>query len=56
MFNQLVGKSEIDRFPSHRLILGEVARGTTAYTGSGIYLHVVLPRLVAVRSTSPVPM
>ena len=56
MFNRLVGESEIDQFHSYRLMLGEVARGTAAYTGPGVYLDVALSWVVATSSTSPIPM
>ena len=56
MFNRLVGESEIDQFHSYRLMLGEVARGTAAYTGPGVYLDVALSWVVATSSTTPVPM
>jgi polyisoprenyl-phosphate glycosyltransferase len=56
MFNRLIGESDIDQFHSYRLMLGEVARGTAAYTGPGVYLDVALSWVVATSSASPVPM
>jgi glycosyltransferase involved in cell wall biosynthesis len=56
MFNRLIGESDIDQFHSYRLMLGEVARGTAAYTGPGVYLDVALSWVVATSSSSPVPM
>lgn len=56
MFNRLIGESDIDQFHSYRLMLGEVARGTAAYTGPGVYLDVALSWVVATSATSPVPM
>ena len=55
-FNLLVGESDIDQFHSYRLILGEVARGTAAYTGPGVYLDVALSWVVSSSSTTPIPM
>lgn len=56
MFNRLVGESNIDQFHSYRLILGEVARGTAAYTGPGVYLDVALSWVVSSSAISPIPM
>ena len=55
-FNRLVGKSDIDQFHSYRLILGEVARGTAAYTGPGVYLDVALSWVVSSSAVTPIPM
>ena len=56
MFNRLVGESNIDQFHSYRLMLGEVARGTAAYTGPGVYLDVALSWVVSSSTVTPVPM
>jgi glycosyltransferase involved in cell wall biosynthesis len=56
MFNRLIGESGIDQFHSYRLILGEVARGTAAYTGPGVYLDVALSWVVSSSSVTPIPM
>lgn len=56
MFNLLVGESNIDQFHSYRLMLGEVARGTAAYTGPGVYLDVALSWVVSSSTVTPVPM
>jgi glycosyltransferase involved in cell wall biosynthesis len=56
VFNRLVGKTDINQFHSYRLILGEVARGTAAYTGPGVYLDVALSWVVAISSVTPIPM
>lgn len=55
-FNRLVGESNIDQFHSYRLILGEVARGTAAYTGPGVYLDVALSWVVSTSAVTPIPM
>jgi glycosyltransferase involved in cell wall biosynthesis len=56
LFNRLVGESNIDQFHSYRLILGEVARGTAAYTGPGVYLDVALSWVVSSSAVAPIPM
>ena len=56
MFNRLIGESDIDQFHSYRLILGEVARGTAAYTGPGVYLDVALSWVVSSSSVTAIPM
>ena len=55
-FNRLVSESDIEQFHSYRLILGEVARGTAAYTGPGVYLDVALSWVVSTSATVPIPM
>lgn len=55
-FSKLVGESNIDQFHSYRLILGEVARGTAAYTGPGVYLDVALSWVVSASAVTPIPM
>ena len=55
-FARLVGETDIDQFHSYRLILGEVARGTAAYTGPGVYLDVALSWVVATSAVTPIPM
>ncbi len=56
IFNRLIGDSDINQFHSYRLILGEVARGTAAYTGPGVYLDVALSWVVSSSSVTPIPM
>ena len=56
MFRLLVGDSDLERFHSYRLILGEVGRSAAAYTGSGVYLDVALAWVVADTTTCPMPM
>jgi len=56
LFKILIGDSNFDQFHSYRLILGEVARGTAAYTGPGVYLDVALSWVVSRSATCPVPM
>jgi len=56
LFNRLVGETDIDQFHSYRLILGEVARGTAAYTGPGVYLDVALSWVVSRSAVTPIPM
>ena len=53
---KLVGDNNIDQFHSFRLILGEVARGTAAYTGPGVYLDVALSWVVSSSAVTPIPM
>ena len=55
-FRRVTGDSAITNFHSFRLIDGEVARGTAAYTGPGVYLDVALSWVVARVATCPVPM
>ena len=55
-FMKLVGDNNIDQFHSFRLILGEVARGTAAYTGPGVYLDVALSWVVSSSAVTPIPM
>lgn len=55
-FRLLVGETAIDQFHSYRLILGEVARGSAAYTGPGVYLDVALSWVVSKSSVAPIPM
>ena len=55
-FRRVTGDSAITNFHSYRLINGEVARGTAAYTGPGVYLDVALSWVVARVATCPIPM
>lgn len=55
-FRRVTGDSAITNFHSFRLIDGEVARGTAAYTGPGVYLDVALSWVVARVATCPVAM
>jgi len=55
-FRRVTGDSAITNFHSFRLINGEVARGTAAYTGPGVYLDVALSWVVARVATCPIPM
>jgi polyisoprenyl-phosphate glycosyltransferase len=55
-FNRLVSESDIEQFHSYRLILGEVARGTAAYTGPGVYLDVALSWVASTSTTVSIPM
>lgn len=55
-FAKLVTDTQLDKFHSYRLILGEVARGAAAYTGPEVYLDVALSWVVSQSSTVPVPM
>lgn len=55
-FRRVTGDSAITDFHSFRLINGEVARGTAAYTGPGVYLDVALSWVVARVATCPLPM
>ena len=55
-FRRVTGDSAITNFHSFRLIDGEVARGTAAYTGPGVYLDVALSWVVARVATCRVVM
>jgi len=55
-FRRITGDTAISNFHSFRLIDGEVARGTAAYTGPGVYLDVALSWVVARVATYPVAM
>lgn len=55
-FRRVTGDTAITNFHSYRLIDGEVARSTAAYTGPGVYLDVALSWVVARVTTSPVAM
>jgi glycosyltransferase involved in cell wall biosynthesis len=55
-FRRVTGDTAITDFHSFRLIHGEVARGTAAYTGPGVYLDVALSWVVARVATCPLPM
>ncbi len=55
-FRRVTGDTAITDFHSFRLINGEVARGTAAYTGPGVYLDVALSWVVARVATCPLPM
>ena len=55
-FRRVTGDTAITNFHSFRLIDGEVARGTAAYTGPGVYLDVALSWVVARVATCPVAM
>lgn len=55
-FRRVTGDSAITNFHSFRLVDGEVARGTAAYTGPGVYLDVALSWVVARVATCRVVM
>lgn len=56
VFRLVNGRTEISDFHSYRLINGEVARGTAAYTGPGVYLDIALSWVVARVATCKIPM
>lgn len=56
IFKILVGDSGLESFNSYRLILGEVGRSASAYTGSGVYLDVALAWVVSDVAVCPMPM
>ena len=56
LFRVLIGDSDLEKFHSYRLVLGEVGRSAAAYTGSGVYLDVALAWVVADTTTCPMPM
>jgi len=54
--NQLFVGSNAQDFNSYRLILGSVARGVAAYSGSGVYLDVALGWIAGSYATAPVTL
>lgn len=56
LFRRISGDTPIQDFHSFRLISGEVARSTAAYTGTGVYLDVALSWVVSKVATCPIPM
>ena len=55
-FKNLLGHSHIGEFNSFRLVKGEIARGTAAYCGHGVYLDVALSWVVARAAHCPVAL
>jgi len=56
LFVRVLASQDMQEFNSYRLIHGDVARSTAAYTGSGVYLDVALSWVVAQVGTCPVVM
>lgn len=54
--NLISGGADATVFHSYRLILGEVARSISAYSGSGVYLDIALGWVVGRAETVPVRM
>jgi glycosyltransferase involved in cell wall biosynthesis len=52
----LGGASEVTKYNSYRLILGEVGRSVAAYAGAGVYLDVALGWVAAPVATCPVTL
>ena len=55
-FVKFLADQKFEEFNSYRLVLGEVGRSVTAYTGTGVYLDVALSWVVADVATCPVTM
>jgi polyisoprenyl-phosphate glycosyltransferase len=51
---RLLAGSQLERFSSFRLMLGDVGRGVTAFIGPGVYLDVALPRAFGRTAVCPV--
>lgn len=56
LLSQVAGASEVAKYNSYRLVLGEVGRSVAAYAGSGIYLDVALGWVAGPVATSPVTL
>jgi glycosyltransferase involved in cell wall biosynthesis len=54
--NTFSGGADASLFHSYRLILGEVARSISAYSGSGVYLDIALGWVVGRAATAPVAL
>lgn len=54
--NMFSGGADASLFHSYRLILGEVARSISAYSGSGVYLDIALGWVVGRAATAPVAL
>jgi undecaprenyl-phosphate 4-deoxy-4-formamido-L-arabinose transferase len=54
--NLFSGGADASLFHSYRLILGEVGRSISAYSGSGVYLDIALGWVVGPAATVPVAM
>ncbi len=53
---RLAGASDVTKFNSYRLILGEIGRSVAAYAGSGVYLDVALSWVASGATTCPVTL
>lgn len=56
LVGRLGGASEVSKYNSYRLVLGEIGRSVAAYAGSGIYLDVGLGWVARPVATSPVTL
>lgn len=56
LVSRFSGTSDVAKFNSYRLVLGEVGRSVAAYAGSGIYLDVGLGWVARPVATSPVTL
>ena len=54
--SRLVGASDVVKFNSYRLVLGEIGRSVSAYVGSGVYLDVALGWVANRSTTCPVTL
>lgn len=52
----LAGATEVTKYNSYRLVLGEIGRSVAAYAGSGVYLDVALGWVAAPVATCPVTL
>jgi undecaprenyl-phosphate 4-deoxy-4-formamido-L-arabinose transferase len=56
LIGRVGGATEVTKYNSFRLLLGEVGRSVAAYAGSGIYLDIALGWVAKPVSTSPVTL
>jgi len=54
--SRLVGATDVVKFNSYRLVLGEIGRSVAAYVGSGVYLDVALGWVANRSATCPVTL
>ena len=54
LFANVLADSKFAEFNSYRLVLGEIGRSVSAYTGAGVYLDVALSWVVNDATTCPV--
>ena len=56
LIGRVGGATEVTKYNSFRLVLGEVGRSVAAYAGSGIYLDIALGWVAKPVATSPVTL
>jgi polyisoprenyl-phosphate glycosyltransferase len=54
--SRLAGATDVTKFNSYRLILGEIGRSVAAYAGSGVYLDIALSWVANGATTCPVTL